>query len=144
MHDRRSGVGLASLTIEPTGSATANPALKNSPKGDTKRLRELQRERVKELEVQLQGASERVKIGRDNLLTYIDLIRELADAELDLAETRDIKLAALERMIERLTDCETEVDKWQNAGLKTKQDVAQARAARLKAQVLLEKFKLEK
>ncbi|MBO0701286.1 MAG: TIGR03067 domain-containing protein, partial [Zavarzinella sp.] len=117
----------------------AKPAApKARAKPENKRLRELQQERVKALEEQLRGQLERVKNGRDPLIQLIEAVRELADAELDLAETREAKLAAVERLVRVLRETEQQLQELQTAGLQTKQGVAQARAARLKAEIQLE------
>jgi hypothetical protein len=123
------------LAAAPTGKDT---------KPDSKRLRQLRQERVEALEEQLQGAFERVKIGKDPLIQFIEAIRELAEAELDVAETTAAKVTAVEKMVRQLQDCEEQVKQLQVAGLQTKQGVAQARAARLKAEIQLEILKGEK
>jgi hypothetical protein len=120
----------------------AAPTGKETPPPSSSRLRELQRERVKALEEQLQGQFERVKIGKDPLIQYIEAIRELAEGELDLAETKEARIAAVEKMVRELTVCEEQMVQLQQAGLQTKQGIAQAKAARLKAEVQLEKLKL--
>jgi outer membrane protein TolC len=122
----------------------AAPGAKDALPPSSSRLRELQRERVKALEEQLQGQFERVKIGQDPLIQYVQAIRELGDAELELAETKEARLAAVEKMVKELAECEEQVIQLQQAGLQTKQGVAQARAARLKAEIELEKLKLAK
>ena len=63
-------------------------------------------------------------------------------ARKDLAETKEARIAAVEKMVRELTDCEEQVMQLQQAGLQTKQGVAQAKAARLKAEIELEKLKL--
>src|SRR3954468_15199361 len=121
----------------------AAPAGKEVPPPSSSRLRDLQRERVKALEEQLQGQFERVKIGKDPLIQYIEAIRELAEAELDLAETKEARIAAVEKMVREYQSCEEKVLELQRAGLQTAQGVAQAKAARLKAEIQLEKLKLQ-
>jgi len=111
---------------------------------DNTRLRELQQERVKALEEQLRGQFERVKTGRDPLSSVLDAARELSEAELDIATTHEAKLAAVEKMLKLLRDCEEQLIALRDAGLQTKEGVAQARAARLKAEIQLEKLKAEK
>jgi len=113
-------------------------------KVDSKRLRQLREERVAALEEQLQGQFERVKIGKDPLIQYIEAIRELGEAELELAETTAARLAATEKMVKQLQDCEDQIKALQQAGLQTKQNVALTRAARLKAEIQLEVLKAEK
>jgi RNA polymerase sigma factor (sigma-70 family) len=125
----------------PVGVLAAAPG-KDPPKVDDKRLRELQQERVKALEEQLQGQFERVKIGKDPLIQLIDAVRELCEARLELADTREKRRAAMEEMLTDLQEVEENLVQLQAAGLQTKQGVAQAKAARLKAEIQLEKLKL--
>jgi Sigma-70, region 4 len=145
------GIGVAWLPTnvdrQAPGKAPAWPVLAAAPvpKAPTsERLRELQRERVKALEEQLNGQFERVKIGKDPLIQFIDAIRELADAKLDIADTRDAKLKVLEEKVKMLEVVEEQVSDLQKAGLQTKQGVAQIKAARIKAEIEQEKLKLEK
>jgi len=139
-------IGVAVVTVLGLlqGPLAAAPAGKEAPPPSSSRLRELQRERVKALEEQLQGQFERVKIGKDPLIQYIEAIRELAEAELDLAETKEARIGAVEKAVRELTVCEEQMFQLQQAGLQTKQGVAQAKAARLKAEIQLEKLKLQR
>ena len=114
------------------------------PKPGADRIRDLQKARVKALETQLQGQFERVKIGKDPLSTYITVVRELADAEAELAETKEAKVAALDRALRSLHVCVEQLEQLHAAGLQTKEGVAQAKAAKLKVEIELEKLKAEK
>jgi hypothetical protein len=107
------------VAVIPSAHLTAAPDPKEA-KADSKRLRQLRQERVEALEEQLQGQFERVKVGKDPLIQFIQAIRELAEAELDLAETTAAKVAATEKMVKQLQDCEDQVKALQNAGLQTK------------------------
>jgi hypothetical protein len=137
------GITLAILTGIGAPMAAA-PTGKEAPPPSSERLRQLQRERVKVLEEQLQGQFERVMIEKDPLIQYLEAVRELADAELELAETKEARLAAVEKMVTELTTCETKCLELQKAGLFTSQGIAQAKAARLKAEIKLERLKLER
>lgn len=130
-------LGLTSVPI------LAAPAGKESP-ASSERLRKLQHERVEALETQLRGQFERVMVGKDPLIQYLDCVRELAEADLELAETKEARLAAVEKMVTELTTCEAKCLELQKAGLQTMQGVAQAKAARLKAEIQLEKLKLSR
>jgi outer membrane protein TolC len=114
------------------------------PKVDSKRIRQLQEERVKALEEQLEGQFERVKIGKDPLIQYLNVVQELAEARLEIAETQAQRREAVEAMVKELSVTEEQMAQLQIAGLQTKQGVAQAKAARLKAEIQLEKLKGEK
>jgi RNA polymerase sigma factor (sigma-70 family) len=113
-------------------------------KSETTRLRQLQQERVKALEEQLQGQFERIKIGKDPLSHLLDAVRDLAEAELELADTKEARIAAVEKMLKHLVLIEEQLIQLQEAGLQTKQGIAQGRAARLKAEIELEKLKAGK
>ena len=78
------------------------------------------------------------------MIQYLHAVRELAEAELELADTKESRMAAVEKMVKELTTAEAETLQLQQAGLQTKQGVAQVRAARLKAEIQFEKLKLEK
>jgi hypothetical protein len=130
-------------TGAPTGEVI-KPAPKDLPKDPTRRLRELQAERIEALKVQLEGQFERTKVGKDPLIVLIDAIRELAEAELDIAETKEARMAAVEKMLRALMVCEQQLQELHQVGLQTKQGVAQAKAARLKAEIELEKLKATK
>jgi outer membrane protein TolC len=123
--------------------AVAAPGSKDTPPS-SERLRQLQRERVKALENQIDGQFERVKIGKDPMIQYLNAVRELADAELELADTKESRMAAVEKMVKELTTAEAETLQLHRAGLQTKQGVAQVKAARLRAEIQLEKLKLGK
>jgi hypothetical protein len=114
----------------------------NRPTSD--RLRELQKERVKFLEEYLKGLSDRVRLRGELVNNFIESVRELGDAELDLAETREQRLAAVERMVKRLQDREDFTANQVAAGMENKHNLALIKAARLKAEIQLEKMKLSK
>jgi RNA polymerase sigma factor (sigma-70 family) len=114
------------------------------PKVVPARVRELQRRRVAALEAQHQGLFERVKIGKEPLGALLMVIQELADAELELATTREARMAALEKALRSMNECVKELEDLQAAGLQTKQGVAQAKAAALKVEIEYEKLKAEK
>jgi len=128
------------LTPAPTAPARETPAKSDN----NKRLRELQQERVKALEEQSQGQFERVKIGKDPLIQLINVMQELAEARLEVAENREQRMAAIESLLKDCRLVEDQLRDLQAAGLQTKQGVAQAKSARLKAEIQLEKLKAEK
>jgi hypothetical protein len=134
---------VVSIAVGPNSNLTAAPGPKD-PKVDSKRIRQLQEERIKALEEQLEGQFERVKIGKDALIIYLQAIQELAEARLEIAETQAQRREAVEAMVKQLTVTEEQMNQLQIAGLQTKQGVAQAKAARLKAEIQLERLKGEK
>ena len=122
----------------------AKPAPKDPPPDPAGRLRELQVERVAALKEQLDGQFERVKIGKDPVIQYLVVVQELGEAELEIARTKEERVAAAERMVQELKVGEEQLIILHKAGLQTKQGVAQAKAARLKAEIKLEKLKAAK
>src|SRR5258708_301691 len=107
----RFGVALAIALAAVGPPLPAAPVGKEASPPSSERLQELQKERVKALEEQIQGQFERVKIGKDPLIQYIEAIRELAEAELDVAETKDARIKAVEKWVRELTTCEEELVK---------------------------------
>jgi outer membrane protein TolC len=85
----------------------AGPGGKDKPPGE--RVRELQGERVKALEEQLKGQDERVAVGREPLVTWLDALRDLEEAELDLAEKPAAEVEVLERSVRRFREAEDKV-----------------------------------
>jgi len=53
-------------------------------------------------------------------------------------------MAAVEKMVKELTTAEADTLQLQQAGLQTKQGVAQVKTARIKAEIQLETLKLER
>jgi hypothetical protein len=120
-------------------AALAAPDPSARPAGE--RVRDLQRERVKVLEEQLDGLFGLMAERKDPPGTYLEAIRELGEAELDLADGRAAELVVLERTLRRLQEAEKKIGALWESGLQTKHSVAQARAARLKAEIQYEKRK---
>jgi outer membrane protein TolC len=139
---RLCAVGALVILIGPHTHLAAAPGPKDPPKANSERLRELQKERVEALKEQLDGQFERVKIGKDPAIQLLDAIRELYEAELEIADSREDRVAAMERAVKELKVIEEQMIALHKAGLQVKQGVAQTRAARLKAEIQLEKVKL--
>jgi hypothetical protein len=74
----------------------------------------------------------------------INAIQELAEARLEIAENQAERRKAVEAMVKELSVTEEQMVQLQMAGLQTKQGIAQAKAARLKAEIQLERLKGEK
>lgn len=111
------------------------------------RIRQLQRERVDSLTEGVTRQARRLPALRDEVLArYLDLVRELGDAELDLAGDRQAELDTLERTVRRLREAEDALAKGARADLgDSSRDAAQqVRAARLRAEIRLEKQKAER
>jgi hypothetical protein len=131
------GLGLAWAGGLPAATAAPDPVAR--PPGE--RVRELQRERLKALEEQLDGLFDVMAQRKDPPTTYLEAIRELGEAELDLADGRAAELAALERTVRLFQKAEKEMGALWEAGLQSKHSMAQAKAARLKAEIRLERRK---
>jgi RNA polymerase sigma factor (sigma-70 family) len=126
----------------------AKPAPAETPKNvgppANERIRKLQQERVKALQQLVEDRMERGRTGQDALDKVLEPVRELAEAELELAETREARINAVEKLLEQLTTIEGLLDRLQQAGLQTRSGVLEAKAARLKAEIDLEKLKAGK
>jgi hypothetical protein len=131
------GLGLAWGGSLPVAKSAPDPSARPA----SERVRELQRERVKALEEQLDGLFDRMAERKDPPTTYLEAIRELGEAELDVASGRADELVVLERTLGRFQDAEKKIRALWEAGLQTRQGVAQAKAARLKAEIQHEKRK---
>jgi len=131
------GFALAWVSALPVSMAAPDPTAR--PPGE--RVRELQRERVKVLEDQLEGLFGQMAERKDLPSTYLEAIRELGEAELELADGRSAEQSVLERTLRRFQEAEEKIHSLWVAGLQTKQGVALAKAARLKAEIQFEKRK---
>ena len=159
------GLLAAGVVLVPWAGAEQQPAAKETPKTEAKpaspskakaeekpaskdspayRVRLLQEERAQALRTQFEGQFERVKIGKDPLLVLLDCRRELWEVETALAADHADKLKAAEGCIRDLTVIEEQLVQLRDAGLQTKEGVSQGRAARLKAEIELEKLKAQK
>jgi hypothetical protein len=123
------------LTLD---AARAAPALKDH-KGLTKQAREDLQARTAALGKQLSGGFERVKIGKDSLVDFLQVLRDWYEAEVALAETREAERLVLENALRRLTVVEEQMAQLHQAGIQPYDSVVQCRAAREKAQLELEK-----
>lgn len=123
------------VTAAPIGTET-------KPTSD--KLKALQKERVKFLEEYLEGLSGRVKLRGELVNNFIEAVRELSDAELDMAETKEQRLAAYERALKRLQDREDTTANLVATGMENKHNLALVKAARIKAEIQLEKFRLSR
>ena len=108
-----------------TEKSKEKPAAKDSP---AYKIRQLQQELAQALRTQLEGQFERVKIGKDPLITLLDLHRELWEVEMVLAADHAGKLKACEEYLRHAKVIEEQLVELQMAGLNTKQGVAQAKA----------------
>jgi hypothetical protein len=126
------------------GAHLSAAPLGKEAKPSSERLRELQKERVKFLEEYWGGLATRGKLSGELVNNFIEAVRELGDAELDLAETREQRLAAHERMLKRLQDRENTIANLVAGGMENKHHLALVKAARIKAEIQLEKMKLSR
>jgi hypothetical protein len=122
---------------------SAAPVGKES-KPTSERLKELQKERIKFLEEYLQELANRAKLRGELVNNFIEAVRELTDAELDQAETREQRLTVYERTVKRFQDREDKTANLVAAGEENKHNLALIKAARIKAEIQLEKMKLSR
>ncbi len=131
--------------VSPYGvSAPAKTDSAPKPSAANARIRHLKQERIKALSEQVDGLYERVRIGKVPLGEFIEAHREFCEAELEFATSQYERIRIRERLVEGFRTVEIQIGELQVAGLQSKQCVAQARAARLKAEIDLEKLKAEK
>jgi RNA polymerase sigma factor (sigma-70 family) len=125
----------------PGSKPPAEEAPKKAGPPVSERIRKLQQERVKALQQLVEDRMERGRTGQDALDRVLEPVRELAEAELELAETREARIGAVEKMLKQLTTIEGLLARLQEAGLQTRSGLLEAKAARLKAEIELEKLK---
>jgi hypothetical protein len=126
----------AAVGLAVAGPAGAAPEVKEK---SAERIRDLQQQRVKALKTQLDDQLDRVLLGKDPVFVFVAAVQDLAEAEADLAEAPEARVAALEGAVDRLKDAEAKMSTLLQRGLQTKSGVAQVTAARLKAEIQLEK-----
>jgi hypothetical protein len=128
--------GVAALVAGP-------PAARAAPAGKpSERVRELQGERLKALEEQVEGMDAHVKLRPprpSELAVLVGALTDLAEAELDLADGRAAEVAVLERAVQRFRKLEEEMENLVAGRLLERHAAAHVRAARLKAEIHLEK-----
>jgi uncharacterized protein (TIGR03067 family) len=121
---------------EPRAPASSPPA--------TGRLRELQTERVKALRVIAEAVANRLRSGTSNVLEAVRAEEELAAAEMELVATPAERTKILDGLVARLKGHEKVAQQHVTAGVAPTSDEAFAKAARLKAEIELEKQKAGK
>jgi hypothetical protein len=119
-------------------AARAAPALKDR-KGLTKEARAALRKRAAALREQLAGGFERVKIGKEPVADFLQLVRDWYESEITLADTREAERTVLENVVRTLLVGEEQMTQLRQAGLQPGDSVVQWQAARLRAQVELDK-----
>ncbi len=127
---------LVALIIPGLSAAAPSPDRRIDEK-----IRELRKAQIEALRQQLDQQFERLKIGKDQIVTFVTAVFDLGEAELEVADTKEAERAALDGMVKRLKDVEDQMDELQAAGLATRGQVAELRAARLKAEIRREKWK---
>jgi outer membrane protein TolC len=132
--------GVLGLGPISTGPAWSAPALKD-PTKETRQARELKQQRVQAIRAQLQGAFERVKIGKDSVIDFLQSVRDLYVTEVSLADAREEKLAVVEKAVQILFVCDEQITQLNQAGLVPFDSVQRTRAARASAELELEKLK---
>ena len=117
-----------------------NPKL--PPGGVTPRLRELQQERVTALKEIADAYNQGLMLGKRNVLDAVRADEDVAAVELELATNDDEKAKVLEHLIERLKSHELQA--LYNTTTYPNTDHSRAKAARLRAEIELERLKAGK
>ncbi len=107
------------------------------------RLVDLQKARVVALQTQVKGLLQRFQAGKDTLITILDALDNLKDAQLALAADKKSRIEVLEGYLEYLLATEALRKGELEAGKSRPEEVAQVKAKRLLAEILLEKEKGE-
>ncbi len=129
---------LAVLTLATALIATAQTA-KSEPGIDeaSAKLDTLLRQRRETLGQLVKVTTEHYRTGRTTIDSVIRASRQLLNAELELAEDRNARLAIHAKRIALLKDFERIVQTQFKAGDATQEDILAARAARLEAEIQL-------
>ena len=115
-----------------------------TPQNGPNRLRDLQTERIKALKAICDTNAEQLMLGKGNVLEAVRADEELAAAEQELATTPAQRMKVLEDLVKRLKNHEMSTTMRLAAGVINNADEARVRAARLKAEIELERLKAAK
>ncbi len=100
---------------------------------------------MKQLNFHVERFLERLRVGRDPLATVLDACKNLCEAGLDRDRGDPIKeMAHFKKWIENTTTVEELTKVKFDVGTATRQDVKQAEASRLEAEIALLKYQLQK
>ena len=122
------------LGWNPNQMAVAAPALRPSAK---EQQRKLQFARILTLSTQLQGEFERVKIGKDSVDTYLDLLDAWGRAKRDAANTPQERIAATLEALRLLAIADEQFRELAAAGLGSPETVGKTASARQRTADLL-------
>lgn len=134
--------GMPVMIFVRAGSEPKLPPLFDPPAGPN-RMRELRLERVKALKSLSDAIGELLLVGKGNVQDAIRADEELAAAELELATTKAERVKTVDALVKRLKNHEMTAQLRLTAGTINNVEAAQAKAARLKAEIELEKLKAE-
>ena len=147
VHLLRCGAALVALAVVSAGASADEPKDEKRPAIlDVKPLKardgddELQKlliERFNVAVTELQGRYQEFVNGRATLESFGEVARRLVNAELEVRTQSADQITALERYVDLMRHIEKRVEERQKAGVGTAAEVAQARYARLDAEISL-------
>jgi hypothetical protein len=110
-------------------------------KNKKERWAALQKVLVETLQKQVNGLEARLMAGKDLLITVLEALENLTEAQLALATDKMSRVQVVESYVQRLLGYEAIWKARLEFGSADKSEVAQIRAKRLMAEILLEKEK---
>jgi RNA polymerase sigma factor (sigma-70 family) len=113
----------------------------DKPPDDKAQLVDLRKALVEALQAQVDSMVARLPAGRDSLINVLDASERLMQAQLELATDKKTRIQVLDANIKRALLYEKNEISKLNASKATAHDVAQAKAQRLLAEILLEQEK---
>ncbi len=125
------------LSLAPIIQAQAQPPAKN-PAAEVESLMKERRDALQKL---VRILDSQYRMGTVDFNRVASAASKLADMELELAKTKDERIAACRKQVELCRDAEKLCQARVNAGTATEADVYEAKAERLKAEIHLAREK---
>lgn len=126
---------VAAITPERGSSAVAADA---APHKFSAKVRELHQERIATLKMVVEMETRLSEIGKATPEAVLEAKVQVYEAEAAAAETPSDRIAALQRLVEVLQDCEAAAQARKAAARDTEAAVLKAKATRLEAEIRLE------
>lgn len=132
------------LLISPVRAQEGSaPASKDQTEESAKKIKELQKERIAVLKKLTDQLANLYKFGRVDYGEVLQASRQLAEAELEVAETDKERVELYQKLIAALKEHEEWVTRDFRAGRVPGAGLLKAKAERLEAEILLEKVKVK-
>ena len=130
---RKSIVWLCVLLLTPAIQAQAQPSGQDA----SAQLKSLMEERRDALDKAVTILSSMYRVGTATFDQVVSAMAKLADAELELAKTKDERIAVYRKQVESWRDAEKVCQARLQAGTATEVNVLEAKSERLKAEIQL-------